>query len=127
MFCTRRHALAACIATATTTATSESLTMHKHSYSQDSTLSGWSESSSLQPKSIQLQRAGESARSFKKNLFGAGLAFATGVLPVYFLVFAGLAYHYDGSWLENSPVSVWLLEAARFVSGEDVRQQSAPS
>ncbi|GIZ44614.1 hypothetical protein CKM354_000780700 [Cercospora kikuchii] len=88
--------------------------MHKHSYSQDSTLSGWSESSSLQPKSIHQRRVGESARSFKKNLFGAGLAFATGVLPVYFLVFAGLAHRYDGSWLEDSPVSVWLLEAARF-------------
>lgn len=89
--------------------------MHSHSYSQDSTLSGWSESSSLQPKSGREQQAGASARSFKKNLFGAGLALATGVLPVYFLVFASLAYRYDGAPLEDSPIATWLLEAARFV------------
>lgn len=58
---------------------------------------------------------GTHARRVVQNLDTASFSLLVGLLPVYFLVFAGLAYSHNGVSVTNS-VSRWILEARIYVS-----------
>ena len=57
----------------------------------------------------------EPARGIAKNLGSSSLAFTTGLLPIYFLVFAALAFKNNNAILEPSSQAEWLLTAAKYV------------
>jgi hypothetical protein len=59
--------------------------------------------------------APEPARNIAKNLGSSSLAFATGLLPIYFLLFAALAFKNNDAFLELGSQAAWLLAAAKYV------------
>ena len=58
---------------------------------------------------------GQLARRPRDNWVSASLALVVGLLPIYFVVFAFLAYHNDNRPLVNDQAA-WLLQAAKYVS-----------
>jgi len=57
----------------------------------------------------------ELARGIAKNLGSSTLAFATGLLPIYFLIFAALAFKNNNAVLEPNSQAEWLPTAAKYV------------
>ena len=55
------------------------------------------------------------ARNVLKNLGSSGLAFATSLLPIYFLIFAALAFRNNNAVLETGSQAERLLAAAKYV------------
>lgn len=55
------------------------------------------------------------ARNVTDNLGSSSLALATGLLPIYFLLFAALAFYNNGAVLESGSQAEWLLAAAKYV------------
>lgn len=57
---------------------------------------------------------GQYARTASTNLGSLSLPLVIGLLPIYFLVFAGLAYRNDHVPVSHNQAE-WLLQAAKFV------------
>jgi hypothetical protein len=55
------------------------------------------------------------ARNIVDNLGSASLALATGLLPIYFLLFAALSFYNNNAVLESGSQAEWLLVAAKYV------------
>jgi hypothetical protein len=55
------------------------------------------------------------ARNIVDNLGSSSLALATGLLPIYFLLFATLAFYNNNAVLEPGSQAEWLLVAAKYV------------
>jgi hypothetical protein len=55
------------------------------------------------------------ARNIVDNLGSSSLALATGLLPIYFLLFAALAFYKNNAVLESGSQAEWLLVAAKYV------------
>jgi hypothetical protein len=55
------------------------------------------------------------ARNIVDNFGSASLALATGLLPIYFLLFAALAFYNNNAVLESGSQAEWLLVAAKYV------------
>jgi hypothetical protein len=55
------------------------------------------------------------ARNIVDNLGSSTFALATGLLSIYFLLFAALAFHNDNAVLEPGSQAAWLLVAAKYV------------
>lgn len=70
-------------------------------------------------KQGQELRSGAEARDVKVNLGSATLSVMTGLLPIYFLVFAGLAMKNNGIETDGHDEAQWLLQAANYVCTSD--------
>ncbi|GIZ43006.1 hypothetical protein CKM354_000625200 [Cercospora kikuchii] len=73
-----------------------------------------SEMTMLQSDSKIEAVTGTPGRSYKENLAGASLSLQTGLLSIYFLYFAAVAFQQDGQPLEGNAQAEWLLDAAAF-------------
>ena len=86
------------------------------------TASGLEESGRRKPGNA----SGGQARTAMKNIGGAISALIAGTLPVYFIVFAIMAYRYNNAPVE-SPVASWLLAAAKYVSPNRLKRVCSKS
>jgi len=57
----------------------------------------------------------EKARNIASNLKSSSLAFAAGLLPIYFLLFAAMAFKNNNAVLKPGSQAEWLLAAAKYV------------
>ena len=57
----------------------------------------------------------EKARNIASNLKSSSLAFAAGLLPIYFLLFAAMAFKNNNAVLKPGSQAEWLLAVAKYV------------
>jgi hypothetical protein len=61
----------------------------------------------------------EKARNIASNWKSSSLAFAAGLLPIYFLLFATMAFKNNNAVLKPGSQAEWLLAAAKYVRPPD--------
>jgi hypothetical protein len=61
----------------------------------------------------------EKARNSASNWKSSSLAFAAGLLPIYFLLFAAMAFKNNNAVLKPGSQAEWLLAAAKYVRPPD--------